>query len=55
MNVYLVETIGEAREVYAVEAESEQDARENWMHGSLQVSEASGMEVESVSLDEVSA
>jgi hypothetical protein len=49
---YLVEMVGEAREVYIVEAESEDEARANWMNGFHQITEASGMEVVSVRLDD---
>jgi hypothetical protein len=49
---YLVELRGESREVYYVEADSAEEARKNWMHGSLQVSEAYGMEVESIREDD---
>ena len=51
MTQYRVELTGEASEVYIVEADSEQEARDNWMHGWQQVSECSGMEVVSVQMD----
>jgi 16S rRNA C967 or C1407 C5-methylase (RsmB/RsmF family) len=52
MPEYIVEMRGECREVYVVEADSEIEARENWMNGSLQVQEASSMEVYDVREDE---
>jgi hypothetical protein len=42
---YLVELNGESREVYAVEAESAESARDLWSSGELVVSEAYGMDV----------
>jgi hypothetical protein len=48
---YLVELRGEAREVYAVTADSADEAREQWAGGSLYVSEASSMEVYDVRED----
>lgn len=49
---YTVELHGEVREVYTVNAKSEEDARANWTKGHLFISEASGMEVTSVELDD---
>ena len=48
---YLVEMQGEVREVYAVEADSPEDAAERWMDGYLFVSESMGTEVFSVTVD----
>jgi hypothetical protein len=42
---------GESREVYIVDADSEDDARENWHTGFCEITEAYGMEVESVALN----
>lgn len=53
MAQYLVELRGEAREVYVVEAESEDDARENWQQGTLDLTECYGMGVESVREDDI--
>lgn len=44
MSEWMVECHGDAREVYCVEAETEQEAMDNWASGFLQVSEASSME-----------
>lgn len=52
MTAYMVELRGESREVYTVEADSAEEARERWAHGDLYVSEVSGMEVVSVVVDE---
>ena len=52
MSKYRVVLVGEYREVYVVEAESEQDARENWENGYMVNSEASSMEVLFVIPDE---
>jgi hypothetical protein len=51
MKTYLVEMHGESREVYYVQAETEEDARENWMEGDLMVQESSSMEIYSVRED----
>jgi hypothetical protein len=51
MAEYIVEMRGECREVYIVEADSEAEARENWMNGSLQVQEGSSMEIYDVRED----
>ncbi len=51
MSEYLVELKGDCREVYIVNASSEQEARDNWMNGSHLLIEAEGMEVLSVRLD----
>lgn len=48
---YLVELTGDVREVYAVEADSAEDARANWIDGDLVNSEAQGMSVYSVRED----
>ena len=52
MPEYRVELRGEAREVLIVEADSAEEARENWVTGSSQIIECSSMEVYSVELDE---
>lgn len=52
MAQYRVEMSGEAREVYIVEADTPQQAAEQWSTGYLFVQECSGMGVESVTLDE---
>ena len=49
---YVVELHGQSREVYVVEAESESEARENWMYGHHSLTEAFGMEVTSVRRDD---
>jgi Zn-finger nucleic acid-binding protein len=50
---YRVELRGESREVYAVEADSADEAREVWAErGTLEVQECYGMGVESVEEDE---
>ena len=49
---YVVELIGESRELYIVEAENEDDARANWSTGWLQLTESIGMDVQSVRLDD---
>ena len=49
---YVVELEGECREVYIVEADSEQEARDNWTTGWHQITEAQGMEVVSARLDD---
>jgi hypothetical protein len=48
MSLYRVELRGESREVYYVDADSPEDASENWHTGQLDISECYGMEVESV-------
>lgn len=48
---YLVELTGDVREVYAVTADSPEEAQENWMDGHLVISEAQGMSVYSVRED----
>lgn len=48
MGMYAVERRGEVREVYMVEAESEEAAKANWMDGELFVSETMGTEFYSV-------
>jgi hypothetical protein len=52
MPTYLVELRGDAREVYAVEADDPADAPEKWHTGTLVISEASGMDVESIRLND---
>jgi hypothetical protein len=52
MAVYRVEMRGEVREIYLIEAESEEDAKNRWHQGDLYVSEASGMEVYDVKEDD---
>ena len=49
---YLVEMHGDVREVYAVDADSPEEAREAWAYGDLVVSEASSMEFYSVREDD---
>lgn len=49
---YIVELRGDVRELYTVTADSAEEARENWMSGSLFSSEASGMEVYDVREDD---
>lgn len=51
MSVYRVECVGEAREVYLVEAESESDAMQNWHQGYCLSSEAQGMDPISAAID----
>ena len=48
MPEYKVTWRGHVREVYFVEAESEQEAREKWMDGSLDLSESYDGEVDEV-------
>lgn len=48
MSIYIVEMHGEVRELYEVEAESAEEARENWADGTLVLSEAYGMDFYSV-------
>jgi hypothetical protein len=45
MAIYEIELLGEAREVYQVEADSEEQARARWADGHLVVSEAYGMSI----------
>lgn len=53
MTGYLVTLIGESREVYYVEADSAEQARERWAEdGSLYVQESSSMEVTDVREDD---
>lgn len=52
MPVYRVEMQGECREVYLVEADSEEDAGSNWAQGCLVVQESIGMDLYSVTLEE---
>lgn len=52
MPQYRVTMTGESREVYIVEADSADDARDNWQSGFLIVQESSGMDLDSVELDE---
>lgn len=44
MAEYVVECIGEVREVYIVEADSPEDAMARWHEGTLELSEASSVE-----------
>jgi len=44
MATYSVEMVGECREVYDVEADSEEEAMANWASGYHVITEASGME-----------
>ena len=53
MKGYLVELRGESREVYYVEADNEDEARDLWSTGDLQVQECYGMEIESIREDEI--
>ena len=46
--LFTVEMHGDVRELYEVEAETEQEARERWSDGTLVLSEAYGMWVYSV-------
>lgn len=48
---YRVTLRGESREVYVITADTPEEARERWSEGDLYVSEASGMEVDSVEED----
>ena len=52
MNEYIVTLLGEVKEVYLVQANSEQEAIERWEDGSLLNSESKGMEVHSVRVDQ---
>jgi hypothetical protein len=52
MTGYLVTLTGESREVYYVEADSPEEARERWNEGDLVVQESSSMEVDSVREDD---
>jgi hypothetical protein len=52
MAQYRVECTGDVREVYIVDADSPEEAMENWHAGHLYVSEASGVEPVSAELDE---
>ena len=45
MATYRVEMHGDVREVYDVEADSEEEARENWADGCFIISESQGMEI----------
>jgi hypothetical protein len=51
VTTYRVELRGEVRELYSVEADNPEEARERWYEGDLFLSEASGMEVYSVEED----
>lgn len=50
--IYRIECTGEVREVYLVEAESEEEARAEWAEGELIVQESIGVEPVSVRLEE---
>jgi hypothetical protein len=52
MSLYKVEMRGESREVYYVDADSPEDAAENWHTGQLDVTECYGMEVYTVQQEE---
>jgi hypothetical protein len=52
MPTYRVELRGEARELFTIEAENEDEARERWHEGDSYLLEASGMEVVSVEVDD---
>jgi hypothetical protein len=52
MTTYRVELRGDVREVYTIEADSPEDAAARWQEGDLYLSEASGMEVHSVTEDD---
>lgn len=51
MSIYRVECRGQVREVYLVEASSEEEARKNWCEGELLISEANDVWPESAELD----
>lgn len=53
MSRYLVECVGEVREVYSVEAVSAVDAMERWHEGNCLVSEPSSVEAVSAALEEL--
>lgn len=48
MSLYRVELRGDCREVYYVDADSPEDAAENWHTGQHDLTECYGMEVEKV-------
>lgn len=52
MPTYRVERAVEGREVYIVDAESPEEAEENWIEGELLVSEVLSSEPYSVKLDD---
>jgi hypothetical protein len=52
MSVYIVEVRTVGRESYAVDANSEEEARKNWHEGALQVSEVLDTEVSFVRIDD---
>lgn len=52
MAQYRVEMTGEVREVYLVEADSEQDAMNRWMDGECLVQETLGAEPVSARLED---
>lgn len=52
MALYMVECEGRVREVYAIEAESMNDAMERWDEGTLVNSESSSVEPVNASLEE---
>ena len=52
MTAYLVEMHGDCCEVYLVEADSPEEARENWFNGGLIVQESEGMDFYSVREDD---
>lgn len=51
MSKWLVECVGDVREVYSVEADSADDAMARWFQGDLVVSEAEGVEPRSARED----
>ena len=53
LSTYLVECEGQVREVYAVEAASEQEAMDRWAHGNLVIQEAYSVEPVSAEVDDV--
>lgn len=48
MPQFMVELHGEVRELYLVEADTAEEAEERWSESPLYLSEASGMEIYSV-------
>jgi hypothetical protein len=49
---WIVEMVGEVRELYAVEADTADEARERWMEGERVLAESSSMEFHSVREDD---
>lgn len=52
VTTYLVECEGQVREVYAVEADSEQEAMDRWATGNLVIQEAYSVEPVSAEVDD---